>query len=714
MKKFVIKGDVRSGKTYNARHLISEIKSNKTLVLSTECIKESQSYDAFFNLLDNIFEIDLFNRRERNETINQAIEMVGGFVLGPLASFVSGKAESNFNKEDIFISISKKLKDLLKSNDLILFFDNVDFIDSASEELLEYLIEELKDFNNLVFVFTTISGEKSYLKQAELIEVFSLNKEFQIDFLSNVFHLSNEVVNWIINWLSDNEKVYPALLVDIVKNLYKSNFLVEKNGIYFFSDDFDKNNPAIPDSIKDEAIKILEENSEYYRYFEVASVIGKDFDARMIADILEKSLIDVVSTLDDIAKNTGLIEDKYSKDNFYSFSSQIFLETFRNIFNYSNASSLVPNVSQLMRYYHKYIAHIMIKYDYKYTQIANHFYSAGFSEIKSAIEYQLKAADSSKKMYQFEEAYKYIDKAKELSKYDNEFKDEIEEQELIIKADENFVRGHLDIDFTNRLITKLQEDLDEVSEEFKIVTIRTIYDSGKIDRSYFAKTTEISEKYLIPSENKITKAQGYHFAALGLDNTPENKEKKVQYFDKSLELTKDNKELWAQIANSYAGYLGFGNKEEKEYAKKLYLKSEKIKQNLPFKDLPGLARTYGGLGRLALFDSPCKCEEAIDYLNKDLEVSRDLKDEFGISNMYSLLGMAYRLKKEFKKAIEYYNKSISLKHNPIDVFASVFGKIACGENAYEEAKEYIKEFGNPPSFTYSFLNEEQKEKLELK
>ena len=714
MKKFVIKGDIRSGKTYNAKYLISELRDKNSLVLSTECIKDSSSYDTFFNLLDNIFEVDLFNRRERNEAVSQAIDMVGSFVLGPLAGFVSGKSENNFSKEDIFISINKKLQDLLKRNSLILFFDNLDFIDSASEELLEYLIEDLKSFDNLTFIFTITNSEKKYLKDAEIIEILPLIQNEQIDFLQKTFNLSNGVIEWIIKWVSDNERVYPSLLVDIVKNLYKNNFLVEKNGIYTFSKDFDKNNPAIPDSIKEEIEDILDKNPDYYRYLKVASVIGKEFDTQIISDILEKSLINVVSELDEIAKKTGLIEDKYNKDNFYSFKSQIFLETFRKIFNYSNESSLVPNVSQLMRYYHKYIANSMIKYDYKYTQIANHFYSAGFSEIKKAIEYQLKAADSCKKMYQFEEAYEYIQKAKELSKYENQFIDEIEETELIIKADENFVRGNLDIDFTNKLIDKLEEDIDEISEEFKIVTIRAIYDSGKVDRSYFAKTTEIAEKYLIPSENNITKAQGYHFAALGLDNTPENKAKKVEYFEKALEITKNNKELWSQIANSYAGYLSFGSAEEKEYAKKLYLKSEKIKNNLPVKDLPGLARTYGGLGRLALFSNPCNCEEAIKYFNKDLEVSKDLKDEFGISNMYSLLGMAYRLKGDCKTAIEYYNKSLEMKHNKIDIFASIFGQIACGEDKYKEAQEYIKEFGEPPIFTYSFLDDSQKEKLGLK
>ncbi len=714
MKKIIIKGDSRSGKTYNAKHLIEEIKSEKSLVLSTECLKDSSPYDAFYNLLDNIFEIDFFNRREKNETVDKAIEMVGSFVLGPFASFVNGKVEHNFNKEDIFIAINKKLKRLLKNNDLILFFDDIDFIDKASEELLEYLIDDLKDFYNLTFIFTAASNtDKKYFKNAELIDILPLNEKEQTDFLKTVFNLSNEVIDWIVNWIKDSEKIYPSLLVDIVKNLYKNNFLKEKNGVYKFSESFDKNNPAIPDSIHKEIKHILEKYPKYNRYLEIASVIGKDFDIRIIADILNKSLIDVASIFYEIEINTGLVKDKFNKDNFYSFKSQIFLETLRKIFNYSNESLLNFKVNQLMRYYHKFIAYSMIKYEYKYTQIANHFYLSGLGEIKNAIEYQLKAADSCRRMFQFENAYKYIHRARELSKYSRNFIEKINEKELIIRADENFIKGNIDIKFTDKLINKLKENADRASIEFKIVTIRATYDSGKIDRKYLSKTIEIAERYLMPSKNLIARAQGYHFAALGLDNTPENKEKKVEYFEKALELAKNNKALFSQIANSYAGYLSFGNNKEKEYAKNLYLKSEEIKSNLPVKDLPGLARTYGGLGRLFLFNKPCNCEDAIKYLKKDLEISKELKDEFGISNMYSLLGMAYRLKGDCIKAKEYYNKSIEIKHNKIDVFASVFGKIACGEDAYKEAKRYIKEFGIPPPFTYEFLNDSQKRKLEL-
>ena len=144
------------------------------------------------------------------------------------------------------------------------------------------------------------------------------------------------------------------------------------------------------------------------------------------------------------------------------------------------------------------------------------------------------------------------------------------------------------------------------------------------------------------------------------------------------------------------------------------MESIKIKESLPIKDLPGLARAYGGLGRLYLFKDPCNCEQAILYFNKDLEISKELNDTFGVSNMYSLLGMAYRLKKDCKQANEYYEKSLKLEHNKIDVFASIFGKIACGSDEIDRAKKYIKKYGEPPIFTYNFLNDDIKKVLKLK
>jgi tetratricopeptide (TPR) repeat protein len=208
------------------------------------------------------------------------------------------------------------------------------------------------------------------------------------------------------------------------------------------------------------------------------------------------------------------------------------------------------------------------------------------------------------------------------------------------------------------------------------------------------------------SNDDITKAEGYHFAAIGMDNTPENKNIKIAYFQKALKLSKQYKIIYAKVANSYAGYLSFGDVEAKELALKLFNESKEIKENLLVKDLPGLARTYGGLGRLALFSGDeSKLKDALENFLEDLKVSIELNDNYGISNMYSFIGTTYKKMKEYDKAIEYYSKSIECDHNKIDIYASLLGILEIKISQNEDIKlslDQIKKskviYGDIPPF----------------
>ena len=711
MKHIVLVGAGGAGKTTTALKIINDIKDDNTTIIKGVTSKDSTPYELFYNMLDSFFEIDLFNKRETNKIVDKTLEVASGFLLGPIAGFMSGNNNSSISKEDIYIYIKNKLLEILKKEKLIIFIDDIQWIDKASKELLKYLLKELQN-QEIFFVIT--SRDREILKELNLDNVFiigNLTKSEQIEFLINNFYLSEEVAEWIVSWISDFETIYPAELVNIVSNLYRKEYLVKSKYGYIFSDEFDINNPSIPDNIKNEIIEIFNSYPEYKEILSISAMIGKEFDVEILATILDVSIIKITNILNDISKKTGLVYDVLTKDNFFSFKSQMAVDTLKEIIGYRKGTFLDTKTPQIIRYYNQLIAEAMEKKNYSDIQIANFYYGAGKSVIEKNFDYQLKAAKSCKDIFEFEEANRYIKNAKTLLSVVNK-EDEVKNLELMIEADKRFVIGDIDVNFTDRLLSQISQNS---TDKFKIITIRTTYDSGKFNREYFKKVVELAQKYLISSKNNDIKAEGYHFIAIGLDNTPENEIKKRDYFKKALQLSQNNKLLYSKISNSYAGYLSFSSlKEDKELAKTLFLETIEIKENLPIKDLPGLARAYGGLGRLYLFSEPCKCDKAIEFFNKDLQISKELNDSFGISNMFSLLGMAYRIAGDCKRAIAFYDKSLKLKHNKIDIFASIFGKIACGSGEYEKAKEYISEYGEPPVFTYNFLSEEDKNRLNLK
>jgi hypothetical protein len=708
MKNILIIGPERSGKSYTLKHKIQKLKNNKTIILYTSCLKNSSSYDSFNDLVGSLLEVDLFGKREANQALTKTIEMASNILLGPISSFMEGKNTQNFSREDIFYTIKNKFIDLLKQFQLIIALDDIQWIDNASKDLLVDVLKELNHYENLIFIATSTNKNENIIN-SEKINLIPIKKEDIFNYLNN-YPFSMEIKEWIVNWIED-DNIYIPQVIDLISYLYRNELIEEKNNLYYFSSKFNKNKIILPDTLKENIETILNKYPHYKKYLEIATVIGKEFDIRVIANILNKSIIDTVILFNRIKENTNLIDDVFNKDYIYTFKSQKIVNILKNIIDYEEYPIFEPKLSQLYRTLNYEIAKNITILKYKETTIANYYYLSGMSHMKEVIDAQLIACDMSKNVYDFNEAYKFLDRAKKLIIYENSLEKEVKEKEFLLKADENFIKGILDIDFANKLFNYIQKNI--ISDELKIATARTCYDCGRIDRDFYNKCYEISIKFLINSQNSLTKAEGYHFAALSLDNNPENKSKKIEFFSKAMELAKENEILLSKISNSYAGFLSFGNKEEKQKAKELFLLSKEIKENLPIKDLPGLARTYGGLGRLALFNNPCNCDEAIEYFNKDLEISLELNDEFGISNMYSLLGMTYRLKGNCKKAIEYYNKSLEMKHNKIDIFASIFGKIACGSNEIEHAKEFIKEYGEPPVFTYQFLDESIKRKLDL-
>ena len=190
--------------------------------------------------------------------------------------------------------------------------------------------------------------------------------------------------------------------------------------------------------------------------------------------------------------------------------------------------------------------------------------------------------------------------------------------------------------------------------------------------------------------------------------TEEDKKEQLEHFDKAIVLTKEKfPNAYAKIANSLAEALSYGSAEDKKKAKNLFLDSLHIKENAEIKDLPGIARTYGGLGRLAFFSSPPNIDEAKEYFHKDLDIAKEINDQRGISQMNSFLGSCYKAEDSYEDAIVYYNESIEMKNNPFDIHASYDGKLYALDKLNDEqivvdtANLYlnvIEEYGKPAGF----------------
>ena len=72
-----------------------------------------------------------------------------------------------------------------------------------------------------------------------------------------------------------------------------------------------------------------------------------------------------------------------------------------------------------------------------------------------------------------------------------------------------------------------------------------------------------------------------------------------------------------------------------------------------------MAQTFNNLG--LVYKSKGEWERAIEFYQKDLEISEKLGDRHGMAQTFNNLGLVYQSKGEWDRAIEFYQKSLELK-----------------------------------------------------
>ena len=703
----VLKGDGGAGKTATAKVLIdsigSELMTNgeQVLFLSSECVRhngDEVAYSMFYDLLDSTLGVDLFGQRETDEKFDNMISVASTFLMGPMASFLSpeeGSGASPFSKNDIYIFVKKKLIDLSKSSTVIIFIDDLQWIDSASKDLLKYLMDEFSANSDykIFFIFTvrdTTEGN-DVIGDLELSEFSSpigfINKNEQQILLEKSFCISPVSTKWIMEWASEqnSDHIYPYILVDAVGNLARSDVFETENNKFTIKKDFDFENPPIPEGAQKEIKLFMDNAPEYREILSFASMFGKEFSVSKIAYGLGITYLECVGMLDKVSKESGLIFDLLNKDDIYQFRSQIVLDAVRANIAYSNEGIKSIHVPQAIRHFHALAANALQqkqKEDHSsklVMEIANHYYASGRLYADDALDYLLQASNVCRKLFEYDDALKYLDKVDEILSLLNKNLPESEEVRLLIECDKSNVYG-VDADKAASETLEYIEKNRACIDELKMVAVRACYDAAlqnNYSQEWFAKLAQNAKEYLLSSDSELMQAEGNHFIALSMKaQTDEEKSEQLEHYYKAIELTKKNHPTaYAKIANSLAETLSYrDDADSKKEAKKLFLDSLQIKENSEIKDLPGIARTYGGLGRLAFFATPPKIEEAKEYFQKDLDVSNEIGDQRGISQMNSFLGSCFKAEEKYEDAIVFYDKSIQMENNSFDVHASYEGK----------------------------------------
>lgn len=715
-----ITGKPGIGKTATANALITEIQrtSNKSVikVLTGKCQQiskeqvQGEPFAPFSELLQNHFDINPFSSQGKQlQDINAALDGLFDSII-PFAGIIfpnhESKSTSAFNQKHFFSSIKDAFIQLAHKNPLIIFIDDIQWADKSSNELLNFLVSEIPadSSNKILFILAgrddpeNLFAKDDKIKQVKLEPLTDSEREMLLnEYMGFTLETSQKIVKESGGSKSKGDMYW---LFQILDELLRSSAFIEKDQEFELTDLLKTSKKLpIPKEIRDSIFKTIEELPEYRDYIICAACIGVEFESSVLAKSLGVDRLNCLQKLSDLENKTGLIFEMHDLGDSFCFQSSFVLEIIREGFRIIQNNDRDISISNLIREYH---GRIGLAYEnnggrndqYLYS-MAHHFSLAGKDYLDKACEYSIKAAKCSISIYQIEKSSEYIKFIRNNLEY-LQNADEVILDCLLLECDMEFITGK------NRLATaKLCQEYLEINSSLPASTllyfVRTFYDAIREDRNFILICQKVSLLILERAENLLQQASAYHYAGLCYGYNEESK--REEYLRKALMITdnfsEDEREcqlIKAQIMNSLAEDLARRNNLQisgEREIKDLFEKSILIKTK--YNDKPGIARSYGGLGRFFYFKKR-NITSAREYFEKDLQISQDIFDETGQVQMYSLLGSCDLDEEKYSDALGNYELSYQLAESHWDKYFALLGIIKCVH--YLNQDEKVRESGN--------------------
>jgi tetratricopeptide (TPR) repeat protein len=702
-------GGEGTGKTATSEKLVQSIASNTSsgsvIVLRGQCRPSGSDntsipFGPIQEALGGYLGTDLTGE-EADKDLQKAVDAAYNMLIGPLGMFFNSVTEGTTQKllsdADLYNSIEKKLRDLCNKFLVILVIDDIQWIDKASSELLCHLHNTMPVDGNLQFGILLASRNedsiRAFMEQGgpdSFIRLDLLRDEEQSKFLSTCFGAAPPTINWIKQWLEEQESkgIAPRDLVDTINLLFRHKYLILANDGFRMT----TAEPDIPNGDEEEIRKILDASDLDRELLTAAACLGKEFEVSLLSQALGRPEITVLNRLYELERDTGLFFDRYEKDDIFHFRSQRALDAVRRvvIIHFSGPGS--TKIPQFIRFMHGAIGKSINLIDNQsfasFQRSASHFYAAGNSYANEAIVASLRASKAARSMLRFDQARKNIEQAKEYLPVTGSMPAVLHE-ELLLEEARASATGLIGsrTAAAEALLKHFEEDVCSLGVSAARACYETaIHDApGEEKQAWFEKCVGIASEIIKNNCSVEIQVEALQFMALG--KPPAQREDRIQLLRDAL--AKSEKEhngtmlgLQARIKNSLAEELIYVKEASaRTESLKLFQESIKIKEMEGITDQAGLARSFGGLGRLYFFEMK-DYEKAVQNFQKDLDISLEIGDRTGISKMHSFIGQCQMNLKNAPLARNHFRECIGLNQDLIDIYMSFQGllKIATNED----------------------------------
>ncbi len=594
-------------------------------------------------------------------------------------------------KSKTFYDTTNSVRRIAERNPLVVFLDDLQWVDRATLEILVYMNKNLKDVP-VFFIGTYRSEDVS--EDHHLVEMMRrLNKEKIFEKIE-LDPLTYEDTERTVKGVLGTEDV-PKKFIDDIHEKTEGNPLFIKECIQQMLEErivkpeegkFPRKSDEI--SVSDLVYNVIERrinrlDDETVKIIEVGSVIGGEIPFDLLSKTVEIDSMDLLDHVDMLIDNQ-LWEEKPGEESF-TFCHQLIQETVYT--NLSNLKKILLHKNVGKNIEELYEGEL----DLWYSDLGRHHRRA--EKFSDAMEYYLKSGEKAKSNYSQKDAIEMYEKALEMAEEAGEEEKELEIKEKLIDTYRLLGDYHkcreiidsvleMDIDKGSRmrmygkksstywikreltetletveegmkLIETDEERSDHSEEVFKLLSHKawSTLQKGDIEDAHeiFEELKEISQETgdddLIARSHHNLGSFYYHIGKM---------DAATEHFEKSIDVFREADEK-KKLINSLNN-LGLVKMYKSDYDEAEEYFKEGLEKCKKWKDIVGESTALNNLGDV--YRDRGEFEKALDHFEKSKSIEEKISNENGVARCLNNMGIALRMMGELDKALEYHEESL--------------------------------------------------------
>lgn len=441
-------GPSAAGKTAAARHLIGELQgsSDDVQVLVGRCAEDGTPYQPFREALADLgVSAGLMAARSQGGEVNNLFERLADEFI-PFWDFFSSSSDDEDeegSRSDLLAAVTNALHALTQKQRVVLFLDDVQWIDDGSAAVLKHLYENFAPGGEARLVIILASRVPESLEQLGLKEgVISLTPPSaaeQVRILEDSLGMEPASAKHIVNALGVMSQEAGGMfwVLRAVRELVADNaFTPTTRGFALRAAYLTRGRLPVPAAMRAKLMESLRSSGDYLPVLECAALLGEKFRVDDLAECLEMDRLKLLQVLRHLDRELQLVRDLPADQECYAFSSTFMLEIVREELGVRSVRAKGRNQpSKIARELHGRIAGVLEGHVPRTPQltcaIAQHYFDAGSAYAAQAVDHCLAAARIARRKHDSDEARRYLAMAQQSARLAHRTVDFAEERAQI-------------------------------------------------------------------------------------------------------------------------------------------------------------------------------------------------------------------------------------------------------------------------------------------